>query len=106
MDISKLRKGDVVLVRMTVSRTARAPVENEVGTSTVECNFGPEPLSYATHYVDREHIVSVEARRFNAGDWRGGCNAFLAWNRAVGKVVRGLTRRREAERKICLAGVR
>jgi|SRR5215217_3827187 len=45
---------------------------------------------------------STIARRFNAGDWRGGCDAFLAWNRAGGRVVRGLALRRERERAICL----
>jgi lysozyme len=45
---------------------------------------------------------STSARRFNSGDWRGGCDAMLAWNRAGGKVVNGLVRRREAERRLCL----
>jgi lysozyme len=45
---------------------------------------------------------STAARRFNAGDWRGGCDAFLAWNKAGGKVVNGLARRREDERRLCL----
>jgi lysozyme len=45
---------------------------------------------------------STVARRFNAGDWQGGCDAMLAWNRAGGRVVTGLTRRREAERRLCL----
>lgn len=45
---------------------------------------------------------SLAARRFRAGDVRGGCNAFLNWNKAGGRVVRGLTRRRSAERAICL----
>jgi lysozyme len=48
---------------------------------------------------------STVARRFDVGDWQGGCNAFLAWNRAGGRVVKGLTRRREAEREICLRGL-
>lgn len=48
---------------------------------------------------------STVARRFNRGDWRGGCDAFLAWNRAGGKVVRGLTRRRADERRLCLEGL-
>lgn len=48
---------------------------------------------------------STVARRFSAGDWRGACDAFLKWNRAGGRVVPGLTRRREAERKICLRGL-
>lgn len=52
---------------------------------------------------------STVAKRFRAGDWRGGCNAFLSWNKArVGGVlrpVRGLTLRREREREICLRGL-
>ena len=45
---------------------------------------------------------STVARRFNAGDWRGACDAFLMWNKAGGRVVPGLTKRREAERELCL----
>lgn len=45
---------------------------------------------------------STAARRFNAGDWRGGCDAFLMWNKAGGKVVAGLDRRRREERALCL----
>lgn len=48
---------------------------------------------------------STVAKRFSSGDWKGACNAFLAWNRAGGKVVSGLTRRREAERRICMRGL-
>lgn len=45
---------------------------------------------------------SSVARRFNAGNWRGGCDAFLMWNKAGGKVVRGLDNRRRDERALCL----
>jgi lysozyme len=48
---------------------------------------------------------STVARRFNAGQWKAGCDAFLMWDRAGGRKVRGLTRRREAERAICLRGL-
>jgi len=73
---------------------------------------------------------STMARRANAGDMVGACNALLAWNKvkvlrpvkgpdgkplkdARGKVVmqwvyeevRGLTRRRQAERELCLKGL-
>lgn len=48
---------------------------------------------------------STVARRFSAGNWRGACDAFLLWNKAGGRVVKGLTRRREHERQICLRGV-
>lgn len=46
---------------------------------------------------------STVARRFNAGNWRGACNAFLMWNRAGGRVVRGLVNRRKDERARCLS---
>ena len=48
---------------------------------------------------------STVARRFNAGDWRGGCDAFLMWNKAGGREVRGLTLRRQRERALCLTGL-
>lgn len=62
-------------------------------------------ISLAYNIGVRGFCRSTAARRFNAGDWRGGCEAMLAWNRAGGKVVRGLVRRREAERKVCIAGL-
>lgn len=45
---------------------------------------------------------STAAKRFNAGDWKGGCDAFLSWRFAGGREVRGLLNRRKAEREICL----
>lgn len=48
---------------------------------------------------------STVARRFSAGDWRGGCDAILLWDRAGGRVVEGLRRRRQAERALCLRGL-
>lgn len=48
---------------------------------------------------------STVARRFNAGNWRGGCDAMLMWNKAGGREVRGLTLRRQRERALCLKGL-
>ncbi|MFZ3484223.1 lysozyme [Sphingomonas sp. 3-13AW] len=48
---------------------------------------------------------STVARRFNARQWRSGCDAFRMWNKAGGKVVQGLVNRRERERSICLTGL-
>jgi len=48
---------------------------------------------------------SSMARRTNAGDMVGACNALLLWNKVGGKEVRGLTRRRQAERELCLKGL-
>lgn len=48
---------------------------------------------------------STVARRFNAGQFRQGCDAYLMWDRAGGQQVRGLTNRRKDERKMCLEGL-
>lgn len=48
---------------------------------------------------------STVARRFSAGDWLRACDAFLAWNRAGGRVVKGLDNRRRHEREICRTGL-
>lgn len=45
---------------------------------------------------------STAARRFNAGDLRGGCEAIKLWNKAGGKVVKGLVNRRKQEYELCL----
>jgi len=49
---------------------------------------------------------STALRKFNAGDKQGAANAILMWNRAGGKVLKGLVRRREAERALFLTPVR
>ena len=48
---------------------------------------------------------STAARRFNAGDYAGGCEAATWWNRAGGRVLPGLVTRRGLERNVCLNGL-
>lgn len=40
-------------------------------------------------------------KKLNAEDYKGACQEILRWNRAGGKVVRGLSKRREQEYKLC-----
>lgn len=66
-------------------------------------------VSLAYNIGGSAYCRSTVARHFNAGDIERGCNNFLSWNKARvnGRLtaVRGLTRRREAEREICLRSV-
>ena len=48
---------------------------------------------------------SSMVRALKAGDFRGACHALRLYNRAGGKVVRGLDNRRKAEEKLCLTGL-
>lgn len=45
---------------------------------------------------------STVVRRWNAGDYPGGCDAFLMWDKFKGKTLPGLTKRRQEERAQCL----
>jgi len=45
---------------------------------------------------------STLLKKVNAGDLVGASNEFPRWNRAAGKVYRGLTLRREAEKSLFL----
>lgn len=46
---------------------------------------------------------STVVKRINAGDVQGACDAILMWNKVNGIVWRGLVKRREQERELCLA---
>ena len=66
-------------------------------------------LSLAYNIGVRAFCGSTAARRFRAGDFRGGCDAILAWDKARvnGRLVAvpGLANRRRHERQICLEGL-
>lgn len=47
---------------------------------------------------------STLVRRLNAGDYAGACAAISQWNRFHGRVLPGLTKRRESERALCMEG--
>lgn len=47
---------------------------------------------------------STLLKKLNAGDYKGAAEEFLKWNKAGGKVLTGLVRRRELERQLFLTG--
>lgn len=70
------------------------------------------PINAKIAFVSWAYNVGVGAacrstlvRKANAGDLVGACNELPRWNRAGGRVIRGLTNRRIAERDLCLAGL-
>lgn len=51
----------------------------------------------------RSLSTSTLLRKLNAGDYTGAAAEFMSWNKAGGKALKGLTRRREAERALFLS---
>ena len=60
-------------------------------------------VSFAYNLGARALSTSTLLRKLNAGDYAGAADEFLRWNKAGGKVLNGLTRRREAERALFLS---
>ena len=54
--------------------------------------------SFAFNVGNAGLLNSTLARKLNAGDCRGAAAEFPRWNRAGGRILRGLTKRRLAER--------
>lgn len=62
-------------------------------------------LSLAYNIGVGAYCKSSVVRHWNAGDRRASCNAFMLYDRAGGRVIAGLVKRREYERALCLKGV-
>jgi len=62
-------------------------------------------VSLAYNIGWQSFIKSTALKRWNAGDVRGAAEAVTWWNKAGGKVLRGLTRRREAEAALITANL-
>jgi len=69
-----------------------APKTNELGAM----------VSLAYNIGSGNFNKSTLLKRFNADDIPGAANQFLVWNKAGGKVLKGLTTRRKCERLLFL----
>ena len=75
---------------------------NEYITYSINQNQFDALVSFAYNCGNGALKTSTLLKKLNAGDVHGAANEFLRWNKANGKVLNGLTRRREAERKLFL----
>ncbi len=73
----------------------RIPEKSYIAFVSLTCNVGVGAFCRST-----------AARRLNAGDVRGACDAETWFNKAGGRKVRGLVNRRAAEHDLCLEGVK
>lgn len=60
-------------------------------------------VSFAYNLGARALSTSTLLQKLNAFDYAGAADEFPRWNKAGGKVLPGLTRRREAERALFLS---
>lgn len=62
-------------------------------------------VSGAYNFGSGAFCRSTMVRRLKTGDRRGACHALRLYNRAGGRVVKGLDNRRKAEEALCLKGL-
>ncbi|WP_416365688.1 lysozyme [Sphingomonas aerolata] len=82
--------------------TGALEVGQRLGRRRLHPNQLAAAISLAYNIGTGGYCGSTVDRRFDAGQWRAACDAFLLWNKAGGRVVNGLDRRRRAERDLCL----
>jgi len=58
-------------------------------------------LSFTYNVGAKNFCSSTLNRKLNAGDYRGACAELSRWTMAGGRELRGLVRRRAAERQVC-----
>lgn len=75
-----------------VKRCAPVPMYQHEFDSFVAVTYNIGPTAFCR---------STMARRLVAGDYKGACEAILMWDKFHGKTLRGLTKRRQAEYRIC-----
>lgn len=112
-DVTIGRRRSAAECRVLLGRDARAHLDG-VTACVPALADRPEQLAAATRLSFNIGVAafcrSTVARRLNANNWHGACDAFLAWSKARvdGRlvVIRGLAERRQRERAMCLTGLR
>ena len=85
---------DVKWVLTAVERTVKVPLTGGQRAAVNSFIFNCGASAFRT---------STLLRKLNQGDYKGAADEFPRWNKAGGKVIKGLVRRRAAERKVFLS---
>lgn len=108
-----VKMGDRYTVEQCKVMLGDALVEFETGMR--RCLRDPDSIPDKTYtaFLSLSYNIGTGAfcgstlvRLANAGNLEAACNQLPRWNRAGGRVVRGLTNRRADELRICLEGLR
>ncbi|CAI1880000.1 lysozyme [Serratia fonticola] len=85
---------DLAVFELTVNSAVKVPVTQSQFDALVSLAFNIGGANFA---------VSTLVKKLNAGDPRGAADQFPRWKFANGKEMRGLVRRRAAERELFLS---
>src|SRR5215472_2315141 len=90
-DAHELLRHDMTTFAERVSSFITVPLNDDQFDALVSFDFNTGGLGKSTL-----------RKKLNNGDYAGAANEFPKWNKAGGKVLRGLTRRRKSEQNLFL----
>lgn len=88
---AEILRRDLGQYEQAVSRAVKVPLNENQFSALTSFTYNLGPVNLGT---------STLLRRLNAGDYEGAAAEFPKWNKAGGKALAGLTRRRAAERAL------
>jgi lysozyme len=88
-----LLRRDITWAEKAVNKSVVVPLTQNQFDALVSFVFNVGEGAFAT---------STLLRLLNSGEYEGAANQFLRWNRQKGRVLNGLTKRREEERALFL----
>lgn len=91
-EAEELLRYDLRVFEERVQRFVKVPLSDNEYAALVSFDFNTGALGRSTLL-----------KKLNAGDRAGAADEFLRWNKAGGRVLNGLTRRRRAERELFLS---
>lgn len=83
---------DLVPFARSVERSVKIPASEYQKASLISFSYNVGVKAFES---------STLLRKLNAGDSEGACDEMRRWNKAGGKIWKGLINRREVEREIC-----
>lgn len=100
----KVKKGDTCTAEQAKSYMAQDVMQFESAVNQVKVPLNQnqyDALVSLTYNIGvGAFLSSTLFKKLNAKDYKGAAEQFDRWNRAGGKVMRGLTNRRAKERKL------
>ena len=104
IDGTKVKKGDTCTLEQARSYMANDLKKFESAVNQVKVPLNQNQydalVSLAYNIGVGAFLSSTLFKKLNAKDYKGAAEQFDRWNRAGGKVMRGLTNRRAKERKL------
>lgn len=102
-----------VIARQQIFNDYFLPLTKQIkGFETMPVSVQASMISGAYNFGVSGMVNSTAAKKHMSGQYRAGCEAQTAWNKAGGQVVRGLVNRREmgdkqrqGEAELCVSGL-